>query len=88
MTVDGHEARVEVPAAVAADRNDDGRIIELRVYWSMWPLTGKHHHHPPLLESALASQSPASSATTSAPLRPATPKPSWRHLRPTPTSCP
>ena len=50
MTLDGDHARVEVPVAVAADRNDDGRIIELRVYWSMWPLTGEHHHRPPLLE--------------------------------------
>lgn len=51
MTLDGDKGRVEVPVAVAADRNDDGRIIELRIYWSMWPLTGEHHHRPPLLES-------------------------------------
>lgn len=50
MTLDGDKGRVEVPVAVAADRADDGRIIELRVYWSMWPLTGEHHHRPPLLE--------------------------------------
>lgn len=49
MTLDGDEGRVEVPVAVAADRGDDGRIIELRIYWSMWPLTGEHHHRPPLL---------------------------------------
>lgn len=49
MTLDGDRGRVEVPVAVAADRNDDGRIIELRIYWSMWPLTGEHHHRPPLL---------------------------------------
>lgn len=49
MTLDGDTGRVEVPAAVAADRSDDGRIIELRVYWSMWPLTGEHHHRAPLL---------------------------------------
>ena len=50
MTLDGDNGRVEVPVAVAADRNDDGRIIELRIYWSMWPLTGEHHHRAPLLE--------------------------------------
>jgi hypothetical protein len=50
ITLDGDKGRVEVPAAVAADRNDDGRIIELRIYWSMWPSTGEHHHRPPLLE--------------------------------------
>jgi hypothetical protein len=51
MTLDGKNGRVEVPVAVAADPNDDGRIIALRVYWSMWPLTGEHHHRAPLLES-------------------------------------
>ena len=50
MTLDGDNGRVEVPVAVAADREDDGRIIELRIYWSMWPLTGEHHHRSPLLE--------------------------------------
>ena len=50
MTLDGGTGRVEVPAVVAADRNDDGRIIELRIYWSMWPLTLEHHHRAPLLE--------------------------------------
>jgi hypothetical protein len=50
MLLDGEKGRVEMPAAVAAERNDDGRIIELRIYWSMWPLTGEHHHRPPLLE--------------------------------------
>jgi len=50
MTLDGDDGRVEVPVAVAADRADDGRIIELRIYWSMWPLTGEHHHRAPLLE--------------------------------------
>ena len=50
MTLDGDNGRVEVPVAVAADRNDDGRIIELRVYWSVWPVTGRHHHRAPLLE--------------------------------------
>jgi hypothetical protein len=52
MTLDGETGRVEVPVAVAADRADDGRIIELRIYWSMWPLTGEHHHRAPLLEPA------------------------------------
>jgi SnoaL-like protein len=50
LTLDGENGRVEMPAAVVADRDDDGRIIELRIYWSMWPLTGEHHHRAPLLE--------------------------------------
>jgi SnoaL-like domain len=51
MTLDGDNGRVEVPVAVAAEREDDGRIIELRIYWSMWPLTGEHHHRAPLMAS-------------------------------------
>jgi hypothetical protein len=31
MTLDGDKGRVEVAAAVAADRNDYGLIIELRI---------------------------------------------------------
>jgi SnoaL-like domain len=50
LTLDGEDGRVELPVAVAADRDDDGRIVELRIYWSMWPLTGEHHHRAPLLE--------------------------------------
>jgi hypothetical protein len=50
MTLDGDVGRVEVPVGVVADRAGDGRIVELRIYWSMWPLTGEHHHRAPLLE--------------------------------------
>jgi len=32
MTLDGDDGRVEVPVALAADRADDGRVIELRIY--------------------------------------------------------
>ena len=54
MTLDGDDGRIEVPVAVAADRADDERIIELRVYWSMWPLTGEHHHRAPPRRAARA----------------------------------
>jgi hypothetical protein len=36
--------------AVAADRDDDGRIIELRIYYSTWPRTGTHLTRPPVLQ--------------------------------------
>jgi SnoaL-like domain len=41
--------RIELPVAVAADRDEDG-ITELRVYFSTWPLTGGHAIRPPLLQ--------------------------------------
>ena len=50
LAVDGHQGRVELPVAIAADRDEDGRIVELRVYYSTWPLTGRHANRPPLLQ--------------------------------------
>ena len=45
----GEKERVDLPVAVAATR-PEGRIDELRVYYSTWPLTGRHAHRPPLLQ--------------------------------------
>jgi hypothetical protein len=50
LTLDGNEARVEMPVAIAADRDKDARILELRVYFSAWPLSGRHFNRPPLLQ--------------------------------------
>jgi hypothetical protein len=50
MTLDGDQGRIELPVAIVADRDDDGRIIELRIYYSTWPLTGRHAGRPPLLQ--------------------------------------
>jgi hypothetical protein len=50
LTVDGEHGRIEVPVAIAADRADDGRIVELREYFGTWPLTGSHTTRPPLLQ--------------------------------------
>jgi hypothetical protein len=40
--LDGDAGRVELPVALAADRDGDRRLVELRVYFSTWPLTGGH----------------------------------------------
>jgi hypothetical protein len=50
LTLDGDGGRIELPVAVAADRDDDGRIVELRIYYGTWPLTGRHAGRPPLLQ--------------------------------------
>ena len=42
--------RVDLPVAIVADRRPDGRIDELRMYYSSWPLTGRHANRPPLLQ--------------------------------------
>jgi hypothetical protein len=41
---------VDLPVAIVADREADGRIDELRIYSSTWPLTGRHANRPPLLQ--------------------------------------
>jgi hypothetical protein len=41
--------RVELPIAVVSDRNPERTLKTIRVYHSMWPLTGKHTVRPPLL---------------------------------------
>ncbi len=52
LHLDGQTGRVEVPVAIVADRQADGRLIELRVYHSMWPVVGHHVHRPPMLQRA------------------------------------
>lgn len=49
LTLDVPQGRGELPIAIAADRDDNGRIVELRVYFSLWPLTGRHAGRLPLL---------------------------------------
>jgi len=39
-----------LPVAVVADKRLDGRIEEVRIYFSSWPLTGRHANRPPLLQ--------------------------------------
>ena len=40
---------VHLPVAIVADRSEAG-LLELRVYFSTWPLTGGHANRPPLLQ--------------------------------------
>lgn len=47
---DGQSGRVDLPVAVVADRRPNQRIEELRIYYSTWPLTGRHASRPPLLQ--------------------------------------
>ena len=44
------DGRIALPLALAADRDEAARIIELRIYFSTWPLTGGHAIRPPLLQ--------------------------------------
>ena len=42
--------RVGLPVAIVADRRSGGLLDELRIYYSNWPLTGRHLNRPPLLQ--------------------------------------
>jgi hypothetical protein len=50
LHLDDGNGRVDLPVAIVGDRWSDGRIDELRMYYSSWPLTGRHAHRPPLLQ--------------------------------------
>ena len=50
LHLDGEAGRVDLPVAILADKRADGRIEELRLYYSSWPLTGRHANRPPLLQ--------------------------------------
>ena len=54
LRLDGEDGgRIELPTAIVADREPGGRLNELRVYFSTWPLTGRHALRPPLLQPDL-----------------------------------
>ena len=50
LHVTGERGQVALPVALVAEKRADGRIIELRLYSSSWPLTGRHANRPPLLQ--------------------------------------
>jgi hypothetical protein len=44
------DGRVDLPVAIVSDRQPDGTMEEVRVYYSSWQLTGRHTIRPPLLQ--------------------------------------
>lgn len=50
LTFDGDHGRIELPVGIVADRTEDGHIVELRLYYSTWPFTGRHANRPPVLQ--------------------------------------
>jgi SnoaL-like domain len=50
LHLDGETGPVDLPVAIVSERHSDGRIDELRIYYSSWPLTGRHANRPPLLQ--------------------------------------
>jgi SnoaL-like domain len=50
LHLDSDNGRVELPVAIASDHDKRGRIVEQRIYFSSWPLTGGHAIRPPVLQ--------------------------------------
>lgn len=50
LEFDGEHRRIGLPHAMVADHDSRGRLTELRIYFSSWPLTGRHATRPPLLQ--------------------------------------
>jgi SnoaL-like domain len=50
LHLDAATGRVDVPVAIVTEKESDGRIGELRIYFSSWPLTGRHLNRPPVLQ--------------------------------------
>jgi hypothetical protein len=50
LHVDGDGGRIALPLALAADHDERERIVEVRLYFSTWPLSGRHVNRPPLLQ--------------------------------------
>ena len=50
LHLDGESGQADLPVAEVADREPDRRIKELRIYYSSWPLTGRHANRPPVLQ--------------------------------------
>jgi hypothetical protein len=44
------DGAIDLPVAVVNDRRPGGRIGELRMYYSTWPLIGRHMNRSPLLQ--------------------------------------
>jgi hypothetical protein len=47
---DGDQHTIELPVGIVADRDEDARIVELRIDYSTWPLRGRHANRAPLLQ--------------------------------------
>ena len=50
LHLDGESGRIALPLALTADHDERERIVEMRLYFSSWPLTGRHANRPPLLQ--------------------------------------
>src|SRR5205823_5419793 len=79
LHLDGRNGPIALPVAITGDLRPDGRIEEVRIYFSSWPLAARHANRPPLLQPDPQLRSPTLLATTSVRSLPAMWTRSWRH---------
>jgi hypothetical protein len=48
--LEGATGPVDLPMAIVADMQPDGRIREIRMYYSTWPLAGRHAKRLPVMQ--------------------------------------
>jgi hypothetical protein len=58
VSLDDESGRVLLPIAIIAEKRSPGRLEELRIYSSSWPLIGRHEDRPPLLQRDPGLQQP------------------------------
>ena len=50
LHIDGETGRLDLPHALVAEHDPEGRLEELRIYFSTWQLAGHHMNRPPMLQ--------------------------------------
>src|SRR6185369_11263907 len=68
LHLDTDSGSIDLPIAIVAERRTDGRIEELRLYFSGRPVTGRPMTRPPVLQADPGLTLPAPVATYLGPL--------------------
>lgn len=50
LHLDGDGGRIDLPLAIVGEFRPEGKLDELRLYFSNWALAGQHVNRPPLLQ--------------------------------------
>jgi hypothetical protein len=51
LQLDSDDGRIELPVAIAGERDERDRMFEMRIYFSSWALNGSHAVRPPVLQA-------------------------------------
>jgi len=51
LHLDGGDGRIDLPVAIVAEHRSGRELEEVRIYYSSWPLFGRHAVRPPVLQA-------------------------------------